>query len=551
MASCGGDAGETVEELPLSGVLITLDTTNTGALDLYGKDRGLTPNLMALAKQSVVYDRAHTVAPITLPAHTSMLTGLYPLRHGVRENGMMKLSQGAETLAERATEAGFESVAFVSASVLLEHYGLDQGFEVYDEPSQATAGGPAKINERNSKLVTDQVLSWLEKRDSERPFFLWVHYFDPHMPYSPAPEYIEKAGGNLYRAEVAAMDHDIGRLLTGLEQQVGYDEMTIAVVADHGEAFHAHGELTHSVLCYESTMRVPFMLRFADGRGAGTRSEDIVSVVDVFPTFLDELGLGAAPGVDGVSLSGAEIEADRGVYLESYSGYLNYGWSPLSGWVDRGGKYLHSSSPEFYDLSKDPTETRNLYSAGGVDTSSYLKAIEELSQRPRLESGGDVELSEEQIRELNALGYAAAGSRTEDLPNPLDVSDLPAPAQQTELYAKSNFAVGLVAAGQYEEAIRRLTEVITANPRDVNALDALGSALIVMERYAEAIDPLERVLARGIDRHTTRALLGIAHEKTGNFDKSLLHFRRAEQMRPGGKGIAEAIARVEAKAAGE
>ncbi len=528
-----------------------MDTTNPGALDIYGKDRDLTPHLKALSEQGVVFDQAHTVAPITLPAHTSMLTGLYPLRHGVRENGMMKLTAEADTLAERASAAGFETAAFVSASVLLDHYGLDQGFDVYDQPQSENRSNNIAINERSSAKVTDRAIAWLEGRDEKRPFFLWVHYFDPHMPYSPPPEFFERAKGNHYRAEVAAMDHDIGRLLAALAKHVELDEVTVAVVADHGEAFHAHGEATHAVFCYEPTIRVPYLIRFADGRRAGTRSEEMVSVVDLFPTFIEEMGIGEVEGVDGLSLAGSTLPEDRGVYAESYSGYLTYGWSPLSSWIDRDGKYLHSSEPEFYDLQLDPGETDNLLEGGARDVSSYLEAIEELSRRPRLVSGGEVELSPEQIRELNALGYAAAGTEVTELPDPLDPTDLLAPASQTELYAKSNYAAGLVAAGKHAEAVPILESIVIANPRDLNSLENLGAALVSLNRFAEAIYPLQAALKRGGDRQLSLICLGISYEKTGELEKSLLQFRRADELWPETKGVAEAIARLEASLSGQ
>ena len=549
LAGCGGSAEERDEALPLSGVLITLDTTNAGALDIYGKDHDLTPNLEALAAESVVFDRAYSVAPITLPSHTSMLTGLYPLRHGVRENGMMKLSQEAETLAERAQEAGFATAAFVSASVLLNDYGLDQGFDVYDQPARESRMSTVAISENSSAQVTDKALAWLKRRDAQRPFFLWVHYFDPHMPYTPPPELVAKAGGNLYRAEIAGMDRDIGRLVDGLAAEVGLDALTLAVVADHGEAFQSHGEPTHSLFCYDATIQVPFLVRFPDGRRAGTRSAEVVSVVDVFPTFLDELGLAPAADVDGLSLAGAELPADRGVYMESYSGYLTYGWSPIAGWTDAGGKYLHSSAPEFYDLARDPKESNNLFGRGAFDASPYLRAIEALARRPRLATGGDVELSAERIRELNALGYAAAGHASKAMPEPLEPTGLPAPTEKVELYAKSAFATGVVGAGQYEEAIPLLREILVESPNDINALENLGFSLVSTGRYEEAIEPLRKALARGAEHHLTLVSLGLSYEQTGQLDKSLVAYQRAERLLPGGRGIAEAIARVEARLA--
>jgi len=548
LAACAVQEGP--EDLPLSGVLITLDTTNAPALDVYGRDLGLTPNLSSLAEEGIVYDHAHTVAPITLPAHTSMLTGLYPLRHGVRENGIMRLSTEADTLAERAAEAGFETAAFVAASVLFDHYGLDQGFETYDQPASVTGGG-TRITERRSSQVTDAALRWLEGRDRGRPFFLWVHYFDPHMPYTPPQRFLDRAGGNPYRAEVAAMDEDIGRLVEGLRASVGLDRVTIAVVADHGEAFQSHGELTHSVYCYDATVRVPFLLRFADGRAAGTRSDEVVSVVDVFPTFLEELGLGAPGGVDGLSLASGAVPDDRGVYVESYSGFLSYGWSPLAGWIDRRGKYLHSSEPEYYDLGRDPAEKRNLLAEGRIDPAPYLEALRALEARPRLAAGGSVELTPQQLAELNALGYAAAasGGDATDLPDPLDPSDLPSPASQAEVYAKSNMATGLLAAGRSEEGLRLLREVVAENPNDLNALESLGAELVRREQFAEALGPLEQVVARTPDRHLTRVSLGIAHGQLGNYEQSLLHFRRAAELQPAGAATSSALEFVEGELA--
>jgi choline-sulfatase len=546
---CGTGEGASEDELPLSGVLITMDTTNSRALDIYGKDRSLTPRLKALAEESVVFDNAHTVAPITLPAHTSMLTGLYPLRHGVRENGIMKLSQSAETLAERASEAGFATAAFISAPVLFAQYGLDQGFDIYDQPQKNTNLGPQTSTSRSSSTVTNRALNWIRDRDTSKPFFLWIHYFDPHLPYAPPPEFLRKAGGNEYLAEVSSMDNDIGRLIDGLTEDVGLDKLTIAVVADHGESFKAHGELTHAVFCYDATVRVPFMLRFPDGRRAGTRTKEVVSVVDLFPTFLEELGLGDSPEVDGLSLAQGTLPKGRGVYLESYSGYLSYGWSPISGWIDQKGKYLHSSSPEFYRPSLDPGEQNNLIAKKGVDVTPYLDAIRTLSSQPRLKTGGDVGLDPEGIRELNALGYTSAGQEVQDLPDPLEVAGFLSPVSQVEVYAQSSIAIGMVGARMYKEVLPILQKVVATNPNDVYSLQNLGLTLVALERYQEAIHPLEEALKRNFQHHQSQVCLALAYENVGNYEKSLQHLKLANELLPNGKGMAEAIERVQAKLA--
>lgn len=539
------------EELPLSGVLITIDTTNAAALDLYGVDRGLTPRLMDMSKECVVFDRAHTVAPMTLPAHVSMMTGLYPIRHGVRENGLMQLTGEAETLAEIASEAGFQTAAFISALVLSGFYGIDQGFDVFNEPPSVPTKGVPGHSKRTAENVTDAAIEWLRGRDEKRPFFLWIHYFDPHHPYDPPAEFIEKAKGNLYRAEVASMDHHIGRLFDELEARVGFDKLTMAIVADHGEAFGAHGEPSHSAFCYQATVHVPMLLRFADGRRAGTRSDEVVSVVDLFPTLLGELGLGPGPESDGLSLAQATVSDDRGVYVESYSGFLNYGWSPLAGWIDGRGKYLHSSKQEYYDLESDPGELTNLAPSGNVELERYTRALENIARLPRLASKSDVELSDDQIRQLRALGYAAAGDGGVALPDPLDPSERPAPVDRAEQYAKFVKGLGLAQSGRNKAAIKLLREVVAENPGNLYALETLGGALLADTRVEEAVEVFESLLTRGPDRYLTRISLGTAYENLGELQKGLEQYEVADRLQPGNPGLAKALERIKKKIAAE
>jgi arylsulfatase A-like enzyme len=526
--SCGSQ-----EQAPRSGVIITLDTTRAGALDLYGADRGITPNLTRLAQPGVVYDSAHTVAPITLPAHVSMMTGLYPLRHGVRDNGWASLSPEARTLAECAKERGFETAAFVSAVVLSAAYGLDQGFDLYSEPVPPNGAPVAALTRRSSREVTDDALAWLEQRNPDQPFLLWVHYFDPHFPYAPPPEFLEQAGGKPYLAEVASMDHDVGRLVDQLDEVLGTDAYLLAIVADHGESFGRHGEPTHTAYAYEATIHVPFLMRFPDGRGAGTRSDELVSVVDVFPTFMDVLGLGSVGNVDGANLAGDPIGSGRGVYMESYSGYLNYGWSPLAGWLDERGKYLHSTRPEYYDLSADPGELQDLIPAGQVDLGPYREALATLSGLPRLQSGA-LTLEDEQLEQLRALGYAAAGEDVRDLPDPLAPSTRPAPRDHAEHYARFCVAVGLAQGGRNAAAIPLLREVIAANPCNMLATETLGGCLLDEGQHDQIIDLFAPIVAAGrLNRFASFTYLGSAYEARGETREALNAYRAALALRPG------------------
>ena len=325
-------------------LLVTLDTTRADALGCLGGRPGVTPRLDALAREGVLYTQARTTAPVTLPAHASMFTGLYPIRHGARDNGRTPLPPEATTLAELAREAGLETAAFVAAAVLDDAWGLDQGFETYVDPTRPHDGSvSAMYVERSAEEVVGDALRWLRERDAGRPFLLWVHLFDPHAPYVPPPAFARQAGGDPYLGEVARADAGVGALLDELARQDLDDETLVVVVSDHGEGLGDHGEVTHGSLAYDTTLRVPLIVRHPDGRRAGTRSDEAASVVDVLPTVAAALGLEAPAGIDGVDLGEPLDGAERGIFFETSYGFLHYGWSPISGWLEGGLKYVHDA----------------------------------------------------------------------------------------------------------------------------------------------------------------------------------------------------------------
>ncbi len=380
LAACGGS------DAPPSVLLVTLDTTILEALSCYGVRRGSTPNLDRIAAQGVRYTRARTVAPMTMPAHASMLTGLVPLRHSVRINGSMVLPESATTLAERTRAAGYQTAAFLAAVVLDGQLGLDQGFEVYDAPQTPSSVSEHLEARRPASEIVERALAWWEQRDRERPFFLWLHFFDAHYPYEPPAAFARAAGDHPYYGALAYVDHELGRLLTRLEADGALEDELTLVVGDHGEGLGRHGEATHMAFAFDTTLVVPFLVRFPDRGRAGEVSDALVSVVDVQPTVLDVLGLGAPGDVDGVSLAGGDPAPGRGVYFETYYGFQAFGWSPLVGWADEDGKYLHSSRPSFYALDLDPGETSDRI--GAADVTRYRRALEQLAARSRLEQEG-------------------------------------------------------------------------------------------------------------------------------------------------------------------
>ncbi len=516
-------------------VLLTLDTTRYDAVGFHAGPEGVTPNLDALAAEGERFLWARTVAPVTLPAHASMLTGLVPPRHGVRDNGLGALPAAAVTLAERARDAGRDTAAFVSAVVLDRAFGLDQGFDTWSQPARPRQAATVAYAERGAAEVVRDVAAWLARRDPARPYFLWVHLFDPHRPYEPPEPFASRFPGAPYLGEVAAMDHAVGELWRRLVEHAG--EPLLAVVADHGEGLGEHGEDTHAVFCYDSTLRVPFFLRHPGGARAGTVRDEVVSVVDVYPTLLGAMGLEAPAGIDGRDLAGAALPDGRGAYFESFYGYLHYGWSPLVGWVDRDGKYVHSARPELYRPREDPGEQRDRVAAGDARPERYREAVRAvLAAEPLAEGaglGGSAAPGAEFAASLGALGYAEGGVTTGELPDPLAPTDLASPADRREELRAVYAAILAAERGDHAAAERTLAEVVAGNPRNASALESLAHARLAQGRTEAAAEALEAALALGVERSTTHQNLGYCRFAAGRFEEAARHFERAVALDPG------------------
>ena len=474
-------------------LLITLDTTRADRLGCYGRTGAQTPVLDSLAKRGMRFDDAVTVAPITLPAHATILTGLNPPRHGIRHNGEFRLDAAHETLAEILKDRGYGTAAFVSAFVLDARFGLDQGFDLYDDDvstvSSATVTAFSKpVYERSAGRVTNAAIRWLETRDRDRPFFAWVHYFDPHNPYRPPPPFSSRFRDRPYEGEIAYMDSQIGRLLQTLVAQDQHERTVVIAVADHGEGLGEHDETTHAKLIYDSTMRVPLIISSPELFPSPVVVDDVVvSIADVFPTVLDLLGIDAPASLDGKSLLRPSESLNRSVYMETLAPYFDNGWSPLYGLRRHGDKYILAPTPEYYDLNVDPGELVNLFEtakggakaardnlattlAGQLAASAPLEAVVATAQT----------LDPEAIRRLEALGYVGSIATTEkgdSLPDPKDVMSV---------LKKIDQASALSRAGRYKEALTVIAETISLSPHDPVLLLTQGKTYLFMDRIADA-----------------------------------------------------------------
>ena len=508
LAACGGGDPETPAPPRRPAVLVTLDTTNPGALDPYRAEPGVTPNLAALATQSVVFDAARSVAPLTLPSHASMHTGLYPIRHTVRDNGHTALPGSASTVAEAARAAGYRTGAFIAAGVLAPEFGLAQGFDLYDAPTAENKKGG--FSTRWAGAITTAALEWLDEREDGEPYFFWVHYFDPHLPYDPPPRFAKKFPGQPYLAEVAKTDLHVGRVLDRLRAEPDFDDTLIVVVADHGEAFGVNGEITHGKLLHDATLRVPLIVRFPGDAGAGTRRDELVSVVDVAPTLVAHMGLDALPNIDGLDL--ATPVSRPGVYAETYTGYLSYGWAPLVGWAGPEGLYVHGPKPSVSSAQGDGT----LSSAGGQAWVEGARArIDALDRAPKLDTGGEAKVHVD----LSGLGYAAGFDL--DIPPALEVPEgLPDPIDRLDEAERGFQAMIAADSGKLDQGIKLLEGVTSANPRNAFAFDQLANLYLRADRPADAVATLHAILDTGAERPSLRLRLALAHIALGQREKA-------------------------------
>jgi len=532
-------------------VLITLDTTRADRLGCYGyrdpTGGSPTPNLDRLAARGVRFGDAVSPVPMTLPAHTSILTGLEPPHHGVRANGEYRLAPEHTTLAEVLAAAGYDTAAFVSSFVLAPRFGLDQGFATYDANLQATRRAVfGQQNERSGKAVTDAALAWLGShgQSAERkPFFLWVHYFDPHDPYAPPEPFASRYADHPYEGEIAFMDAQVGRLLDGVAAAEGEREPLIVAAGDHGESLGEHAERYHSRTLYEGAVHVPLLIVAADLIPSRVDDGEVVGLVDVAPTVLDLLGLAPGETPDGESLLPAlagrpDGGQDRTLYLETLNTYLDTGWAPLYALRRHDAKYIEAPRPELYDLANDPHEQHDLLAgkqpeaADGAPPDAVALAA---ALRHRLESQpGVVEAAarrqpvDPEVRQrLAALGYLSGGGSA-----PPDAADLPDPKDMLPLHDKLLAARAALAQGDPGQAVRLGRELVRAAPRDRAALQLLGEAYATMGDLKHAEQALRRHLEIGPSVAATVLLAQVVMQQ-GRFQDAEALLDAAAELDPG------------------
>lgn len=398
-------------------VLITLDTVRADHLACYGYGQIQTPSIDVFAAEGIRFNHGYAQVPLTLPSHTVILTGTYPMFNGVRDLTSTGLVPTVPTLAEILHRNGYRTAAFTSSFVLNSMWGLNRGFEFYDDATDSVPGARSPtLLERRGDHTMDRVLAWLDSH-SRQPFFLWVHLYDPHSPYRPPEPYRSRYADHLYDGEIAFDDVQVGRLLANLRQLGLYDGALIVVAGDHGESLGEHNEAEHGFFIYNATLRVPLMLKVPGSSSHGVVN-DPVGLVDIAPTIAEACGISpeSRQTFQGHSLLGlmshGENDPSPAVYAESYYPRNSFGWHELRALITPQFKYIDAPRPELYDVENDPGELHNLAPARSSLAVALREKLDSVAGRfansrsaessPRLDSE-----TLERLRSLGYLGYQA------------------------------------------------------------------------------------------------------------------------------------------------
>jgi arylsulfatase A-like enzyme/Tfp pilus assembly protein PilF len=514
-------------------ILVTLDTTRADRIGCYGYAPARTPALDSLAKTGVVFDRAYTPVPLTLPAHASMLTGLYPPEHGLLVNGRGRLGDETPVLADLLRDAGYETGAFVASFVLDSKFGLERGFQVYDD--DLSSAGPAHDSShrrRGGDQVVESALHWLKQR-ADRPYFCWIHLFDAHAAYDPRQGIFGEAFlDQPYDGGIAFADLQLQKLIDFVRAREGKSQTLIIVAGDHGEGLLDHQEDTHGLQIYDSTMRVPLVIAGLPSFKAGQRVATPVSLIDVAPTVLDCGGIPLRRAVSGRSVKAAlagEPLSERPCFVASDAPLILEGWAPVHGIVTERWKFIKSVRTELYDLSLDPRETNNLAEAQHQQVGELEQLLRDAKRQMVSRVAAAVTLSAKEQKTLESLGYTArpasspATAAEEELP---DVKDMIAYHNQLE-HAKLLFG-----QGQLDQTLAIVEEILKHRPQYASARMLLGDALMLQMKYAEAQSAYQTALAQRPEDAFLLSRLGSALAMQDQHEAAIELYRRALSVDP-------------------
>jgi arylsulfatase A-like enzyme/Flp pilus assembly protein TadD len=505
-------------------IVISIDTLRADHLPVYGYAGVSTPAIDALAADAIVFENAYSPCPLTLPSHVSMLTGLIPPEHGVRNNlGFHFDANATPSIPKLLRKRGYRTGAAVSAYVLRGGTGLSDAFEFYDDGISFRPSTSLGELSRPGAAAAEKALEWLAAGD-DRPPFLLLHLFEPHAPYEPAPEFVERYAARPYDGEIASVDRIVGRFLDELKKAGIYDRALVILTSDHGEGLGDHGEQEHGVFLYREAIRVPLVVKLPLSESRGERVGAPVQLIDILPTVFDVLGLDPPPEAKGTSLLRVKANpVERRVFSETMYPRIHLGMSDIRSLTDAHFQFIDAPRPELYDIGSDPaeqrdvsTEQRRVFASMKAELSSYER---------RLQAPSNIDA--EQARKLAALGYIGSTSSSMALES-RDPKDF-----IVEIEALRS-AARLAAEGKLDAAVARFREIVVANPESTDAWTGLADALEKSGRYDEAAEAYGRALTLvpGLTEETALSLASIDLNR-GRFESAAKHAELAMITNPG------------------
>ncbi len=521
-------------------LLFTLDTTRADHLGCYGYPRIRTPNIDALAAEGVLFRNATAQVPLTLPSHSSIFTGTYPYAHGVRDNGGFYLEPEKITLAEVLKAKGWATSAFVGAFVLDSRWGINQGFDHYYDNFDFAKYKTISLDsvQREGGEVVKAFFDWF-RTNGDRRFFSWIHFYDPHTPYEPPEPYKTEYAGRpwgLYDGEIAYVDSLIGKVLQSLREKGVLDRTIIVVAADHGESLGEHGESSHAFFIYDATVSVPLVLKLPGSKSKAAIVEDQVENVDIMPTLLGLLGIDVPKVVQGKSLvpllAGDRAGDDRMAYSESYYPRYHYGWSELKSLRTARFQYIQAPRPELYDVIRDPMERTNIFGRNSSQAERFVREMKRIEERSA--AGGETskaprQMDDDALEKLKALGYVGGFTSSARLSRSGGLAD---PKDKIHLYNKIKQAEGASADREFDEALKRISEVIEEDPGIMEARQVRGQIYMELDRPADAVAECRAALEIDPEYEAAIFTMAQAYRKLGKPEEAAAGFRRLIEMDP-------------------
>jgi len=508
-------------------ILISVDTLRADRLPLYGYKNVATPVIDALATDGLTFDQAWAHSPQTMPSHASIFTGLLPFEHGVRDNMGFMLKPGTPTMASRLRDRGFATAGFVSAYVLRGETGVGQGFDTYDD-KLPPASPEVQIGDvqRDGSETVSAALKWLSSQSSPR-FFLFLHLYEPHTPYTPPDRFRQFKP---YDGEIAYADELIGRLLAALKARRLYDSALIVFLSDHGEGLGDHGEMEHGVFLYRETIKVPLVIKLPGNRQAGRRVEATVQHIDLAPTILDLVraphdsktrGRSLVPAFGGAALP------EQGVYSEALYSRYHFGWSELYALTDARYRFIRAPRDELYDIVHDPTERRNIAAERDSTRGAMRQGLDRIMAGATIESPAQV--TAEDRERLKALGYIGMSATTS---TKAGAESLPDPKDKIQVLEQYRDALQMVRNGRQREAIIALQAVVAANPLMADVWNEIAGLLVRQGRLEEAVAAYKKQVEAS--PHDPAALVSVAQAliELGKLDEAKLQADMALRVLP-------------------